>query len=92
MRALGVEVLIYTDIGRDGMLGDPDVDGAVELAHATGCRVVVSGGVSALHNITNIAAHPERDLLDGVIVGRALYERCFTVSEALAALEVTAQC
>ena len=92
MRELGVETLIYTDIGRDGMLGDPDVDGAVMLARDSGCTVVVSGGVSALQHITSIAVHPERDRIDGIIVGRALYEQCFTVSEAIATLEDLSPC
>ena len=92
MRELGVETLIYTDIGRDGMLGDPDVEGAVQLARQTGCAVVVSGGVSALGNISAVASHPERDLIDGIIVGRALYEQRFTVSEALAMLKDGTPC
>lgn len=87
MRDLGVQTLVYTDISRDGMLGEPDVEGAVTLARDTGCRVVVSGGVSELRQVTTIAAHPERALLDGLIVGRALYEERFTVRQALDAIQ-----
>lgn len=92
MHDLGVQTLIYTDIGRDGMLGDPDSDGAVELAQQTGCTVVVSGGVSALEHVRAIAAHPRQSCIDGVIVGRALYEGCFTVKQALAALKEGGAC
>jgi len=43
MADLGVRTLVYTDIARDGMLGEPDIDGALELARGSGCQVVVSG-------------------------------------------------
>lgn len=86
MAKLGVATIIYTDIGRDGMLGNPDIVGSVQLAQTTGCTVVVSGGVSRLEHITQVAVHPDAALLDGVIVGRALYEGCFTVVDAMEAI------
>ena len=82
MRALGVETLIYTDIGRDGMLGEPDVEGSLELARHSGCKVVVSGGVSRIEQIEQIARTPP-DLIDGVISGRALYEGHLDLDAAL---------
>ncbi len=86
MAKLGVATIVYTDISRDGMLGDPDIAGSVALARATGCTVVVSGGVSRLEHIGQVAANPDAELLDGVIVGRALYEECFTVADAMEAI------
>lgn len=78
--AEGVDTVIYTDIGRDGMLGGPDLAGAVALL-ATGARVIVSGGVASAEDIRGARASG----LAGVIVGRALYEGRLTLSEALAA-------
>jgi phosphoribosylformimino-5-aminoimidazole carboxamide ribonucleotide (ProFAR) isomerase len=74
---------VITDIDRDGVLGGPDVDGLAAAAAATSMPVVASGGVASLDDIRLLAAIPG---LGGIIAGRALYERCFTVAEALAAI------
>ncbi len=74
----GVETVIYTDIGRDGMLAGADVAGSAALQRL-GARVIASGGVASLADLRAI-----RDAgLAGAIVGRALYERRFTVAEAV---------
>jgi phosphoribosylformimino-5-aminoimidazole carboxamide ribotide isomerase len=78
--AQGIETVIYTDIGRDGMLGGPDLAGAVAL-QLTGARVIVSGGVSSPEDVQAACTAG----LAGVIVGRALYEGRMTLSGALAA-------
>jgi phosphoribosylformimino-5-aminoimidazole carboxamide ribotide isomerase len=82
----GIDTVIYTDIGRDGMLGGPDLAGAVALL-ATGARVIVSGGVASAEDIRGALASG----LAGVIVGRALYEGRLTLSEALAACHPAAR-
>ena len=82
MRDMGVETLIYTDIGRDGMLGEPDIAGSLELARHSGCKVVVSGGVSRLEQLVHIAK-TSSDLIDGVISGRAIYEGHLDLGAAL---------
>jgi phosphoribosylformimino-5-aminoimidazole carboxamide ribotide isomerase len=87
MARRGVTTLVYTDIARDGMLGAPDVEGAVELARATGCRVVVSGGVASEEHVGAIAGHGERERIDGVIVGKALYEGKLDVTRAVRLIE-----
>jgi len=79
VRDAGVRTVIYTDIGRDGMLVGPDVDGSMALA-ALGLDVIVSGGVGTLAHLQAVAAAD----LAGVIVGRALYERAFSLADALA--------
>lgn len=79
MLALGVTTLVYTDIGRDGMLVGPDVAGA-QMLQSLGARVIASGGVGALAHLRAVADAG----LAGAIVGRALYERRFTLPEALA--------
>ena len=76
----GIETLIYTDIARDGMLSGPDLAGAVSL-RTLGARVIVSGGIAGSSDVRAAC----RAGLDGVIVGRALYEGQLTLSEALRA-------
>ena len=82
----GIGTVIYTDIGRDGMLGGPDLAGAAALL-ATGARVIVSGGVASAEDIRDARASG----LAGVIVGRALYEGRLTLSAALAACHPSAR-
>ena len=82
----GIDTVIYTDIGRDGMLGGPDLAGAAALL-ATGARVIVSGGVANAEDIRGALASG----LAGVIVGRALYEGRLTLSAALAACQPAAR-
>jgi phosphoribosylformimino-5-aminoimidazole carboxamide ribotide isomerase len=77
---LGIRTMIYTDVARDGMLTGPDIEGAVRLA-GLGSSVVVSGGVGRLEDIREVS----RAGLAGVIVGRALYEKRFTLREAIQA-------
>jgi phosphoribosylformimino-5-aminoimidazole carboxamide ribotide isomerase len=80
----GVKHFVFTNIDRDGMLSGPDVQStaeAVEAAHHG--RVIHSGGIGELVHLELLQGLG----LDGVIVGKALYERRFTVAEALAALD-----
>lgn len=79
LRAAGVETLIYTDISRDGTQKGCNVAAAVALALATHGRVILSGGVSSLRDVS--AAR--RAGLAGVIIGRALYEERFALLQAL---------
>lgn len=81
----GVEALVVTEIGRDGTLDGPDVDGLTEVVAATGLSVIASGGVGTLDDIGALCSvRADGRGLDGVIVGRAIYERRFTVAEAVA--------
>ncbi len=74
---------VITDIGRDGMLAGPDVDGLRAAAAATDVHVIASGGVSSLADVRSLATIPG---LAGVITGKALYEGRFTVREGVDAL------
>jgi phosphoribosylformimino-5-aminoimidazole carboxamide ribotide isomerase len=87
----GVEALVVTQIARDGTLEGPDVDGLSEMLAASPIPVVASGGVGTVAHIGDLAALRvgERSLA-GVIVGRALYERKFTIEQAVAATTVGA--
>ena len=77
----GISTLIYTDVARDGMLRGPDIAGALSLQRQ-GARVIASGGVSSLDDLRRISQAG----LAGAIVGRALYEGRFDLSEALEAV------
>lgn len=84
----GVQALVVTEIGRDGTLAGPDVEGLAAVLEATSLDVIASGGVGTLADLEVLAAlrAPGARRLAGVIVGRALYEGRFTVAEALRAL------
>jgi phosphoribosylformimino-5-aminoimidazole carboxamide ribotide isomerase len=81
----GVGEVVYTDVDRDGMLEGPDVETVRELIAPVQARVVYSGGIGRLSDLRGLAALGLANLV-GVIVGKALYERRFTVPEAIEAL------
>ena len=83
----GVEALIVTEIGRDGTLQGPDIDGLGEVLEATELPVIASGGVGSVDDLRALAAlRTSGRRLTGAIVGRALYEGSFTLTEALVAV------
>ena len=86
MAAAGVPRIMFTDIGRDGMLTEPNYAAYEELVAALGCPVVASGGVSKVSHLVSLAAIG----CEGSIVGKALYEGAFTLGEALDAVVATA--
>ncbi len=69
----GVEAIIYTDIGRDGMMQGVNLESTRALARAITIPVIASGGVSTLEDIRQLCAAAE-DGIAGAIIGRALYE------------------
>ena len=68
----GVESIIYTDIGRDGMLTGINVEATVKLAQALTIPVIASGGLSSMDDIEALCA-VEDEGIEGVICGRAIY-------------------
>ncbi|WP_042421115.1 1-(5-phosphoribosyl)-5-[(5-phosphoribosylamino)methylideneamino]imidazole-4-carboxamide isomerase [Comamonas granuli] len=68
----GVESIIYTDIGRDGMLTGINIDATVKLAQALTIPVIASGGLGSMQDIENLCA-VESEGVEGVICGRAIY-------------------
>lgn len=68
----GVESIIYTDIGRDGMLSGINIDATVKLAQALTIPVIASGGLGSMADIENLCA-VEDEGVQGVICGRAIY-------------------
>ncbi|MXP26666.1 1-(5-phosphoribosyl)-5-[(5-phosphoribosylamino)methylideneamino]imidazole-4-carboxamide isomerase [Altererythrobacter indicus] len=78
----GVASLLFTDIGRDGLLKGCNIDATVELARQTNMPVIASGGVKGLDDIRLLALHAE-DGIEGVITGRALYDGRLDLAAAL---------
>jgi phosphoribosylformimino-5-aminoimidazole carboxamide ribotide isomerase len=84
--ARGVRRFVYSSIDRDGMLGGPDLDGARRVAEAVRGSYTYSGGVSSLADLRELVELRQVNL-NGVIVGKALYEDRFTVGEGQAVLD-----
>lgn len=84
VRDTGFQHLVYTDIARDGMQTGIDVAAYEHVAREAGFPLVASGGISSLDNIRSLAAAGS-GVVEGVIVGRALYEHAFSVADALTA-------
>jgi phosphoribosylformimino-5-aminoimidazole carboxamide ribotide isomerase len=81
----GVGAVVVTDIGRDGMLQGPDVDGVRRVLASTSVPVIASGGVSSLDDLEALAAiEVDGRRLAGAIAGTAIYEGRFTIEEAIA--------
>lgn len=82
----GAAAVVVTDISRDGRLEGPDLDGLTSLLQATHVPIVASGGVSRIEDVVALAAiEAGGDGLQGVIVGRAIYEGRVDLREALEA-------
>ena len=77
----GVEGVIYTDIGRDGMLSGVNVDATVKLAQALTIPVIASGGLSDLADIERLCAVQDQGI-EGVICGRAIYNGALDFAQA----------
>jgi len=68
----GVEAIIYTDIGRDGMLKGVNIDATVKLAQAVRIPIIASGGLSNNQDIASLCEVEEEGIM-GVIAGRSIY-------------------
>jgi phosphoribosylformimino-5-aminoimidazole carboxamide ribotide isomerase len=80
LRASGVKLVVYTDIGRDGVLTGVNAAASIELARETGLRVIASGGVSSIVDVLGLNNRPE---IEGVIIGRALYTGAIDLRDLL---------
>lgn len=83
MQALGVRRVLYTDIGRDGMLSGVDVETTARLGDVTGLNVIASGGVAGIEDLELLKEY-EHFNIDGVIVGQALYAGRLDLAQAIA--------
>ena len=82
LKAGGIARIVYTDTTRDGTLKGPNVEATKRMAQETGLAVIASGGVSTLDDIRRLK-HLQEVGVEGVIVGKALYEKRFTLTEAI---------
>jgi phosphoribosylformimino-5-aminoimidazole carboxamide ribotide isomerase len=78
----GVEAVIYTDIGRDGMMTGVNIEATVRLAKALVVPVIASGGLNSLDDIRRLC-EVESEGITGAITGRAIYEGKLDFAEAL---------
>jgi len=81
----GVRTFVFTNVDKDGLLGGPDLDEIRRVAAVVRGRFMYSGGIGRLDDLVALAALRQVNLT-GVIAGKALYERRFTVAEGIAAL------
>ena len=79
---IGVHRIVYTDISRDGMLTGPNWVATEQLARETGLKVIASGGVSSLDDLRVLRPLVSSGV-EGVIVGKALYEGKFSLADAI---------
>jgi phosphoribosylformimino-5-aminoimidazole carboxamide ribotide isomerase len=86
----GVEAVIYTDIGRDGMLTGVNIDATVKLAQALSIPVIASGGLAGLDDIEKLCA-VEADGVEGVICGRSIYSGALDFAAAQARADALAK-
>lgn len=77
----GVAAIIFTDIGRDGMLTSVNIDATVELSSNISIPVIASGGITNLDDIRNLCKVAEEGI-EGAITGRAIYEETLDFAEA----------
>ncbi len=77
---VGVAAVLFTDVGRDGLLRGVNVEATAALAAGTALPVIASGGVAAGSDITHLRRHAG---IAGVIVGRAIYDGRLTLADAL---------
>ena len=75
---LGVSRLIYTDINRDGTKASPNFDDTVKVANTSNCPVIISGGVSSIQDIKKAK---ELKNIEGIIVGKAIYDGDIDLNE-----------
>lgn len=83
MKKAGVTTVIYTDISKDGMMQGPNVLATAQMVQETGMEIIGSGGV---HTIESLLALKQAGCAGG-ITGKALYEKAFTLADAIRAVE-----
>jgi phosphoribosylformimino-5-aminoimidazole carboxamide ribotide isomerase len=86
LMARGVASFVYTNVDRDGKLEGPDTEEVRQVAEAVRGRFLYSGGIGRREDLEALAALRQVNL-SGVIVGKALYEKRFTIAEGQAALD-----
>ena len=81
---VGVSAIIYTDISKDGMMLGPDINGTKKLLECVSIPIIASGGVSSISDLRKLKK--ECPKLNGIVCGRALYDKKIKVNEAIRVL------
>lgn len=81
----GCSRFVVTDVSKDGTLSGPNIQLLRDVSAATDAKVIASGGISTLADVLELARY-ESEGIDSAIIGKALYEKRFTLREALAAV------
>lgn len=79
MEALGVQTIIYTDIGKDGMLSGPNIEQLEAIDAAVSCDIIASGGITDINDIKQL----KQSGLYGAICGRSIYKGTLDLAEAV---------
>jgi phosphoribosylformimino-5-aminoimidazole carboxamide ribotide isomerase len=80
----GIEALVYTDIGRDGMMTGINIEATLRLAQATKTPIIASGGLNSLDDVEAVCVKLAPEGVIGAIAGRALYEGKLELKKAQA--------
>jgi phosphoribosylformimino-5-aminoimidazole carboxamide ribotide isomerase len=83
----GVEAVIYTDIGRDGMMTGVNIEATLKLAQAIKTPIIASGGLSSIQDVQLVCEKLVPEGVIGAIAGRALYEGKLDLKKAQAAAD-----
>jgi phosphoribosylformimino-5-aminoimidazole carboxamide ribotide isomerase len=83
----GVEALIYTDIGRDGMMSGVNIEATLKLAQAIKTPIIASGGLNSIQDVETLCRKLVPEGVVGAIAGRALYEGKLELKKAQAAAD-----
>lgn len=83
----GVEAIVYTDIGRDGMMSGVNIEATFKLAQALKTPIIASGGLNGIEDVQAICARLVPEGIIGAIAGRALYEGKLDLKAAQAAAD-----
>jgi phosphoribosylformimino-5-aminoimidazole carboxamide ribotide isomerase len=83
LEEIGIETIVYTDISRDGMMMGPNFSIYERLKQETNLKIIASGGISSLNDLKRLNAIG----LYGTIIGKALYEKTFSLKEAYQCLQ-----
>jgi phosphoribosylformimino-5-aminoimidazole carboxamide ribotide isomerase len=82
-----VEALVYTDIGRDGMMSGVNIEATLKLARAIKIPIIASGGLNSLKDVQTVCEQLVPEGVIGAIAGRALYEGKIDFKKAQAAAD-----
>jgi phosphoribosylformimino-5-aminoimidazole carboxamide ribotide isomerase len=83
----GIEALVYTDIGRDGMMSGINIEATLRLAQATKTPIIASGGLNSVQDVREVCARLVPEGIIGAIAGRALYEGKIDLKQAQTAAD-----